>query len=280
MLFVFMHIAIIRAALTTAPDANGKQMPVYPNPNFQIALGHAILAPLFIFASGPGSGGHIVSTVTLATTFTGHTSWFRCLFYFIAQQGGAIMGAVLFRAAAGWGANGYASLGGCGLGDVTPSGAVLSEFSFTFAIFFVGASRCCVAGSGTRLAAGDGVRGAVSGGRACRLNSPLTCRFRATVCCVCVCDTRGPNSVRRRVRPESRRRKSLPLSLAAVCRCAKHDLIESCASSALAPSQTYGPIVAPIFIGIILGLILYASASMSPTPGYTIGTQCARMGGR
>lgn len=144
MLFFVMHIAVVRAALTTAPDASGNQVPIYPNPNFQVALGHAILVPLFIFAAGPGSGGHIVSTVTLATAFTGHTSWFRALFYFIAQQAGAVVGALLVRAAAGWDDNGYAELAGCGLGDMTPNGAVLSEFCFTFVMFFIGAHTCPV----------------------------------------------------------------------------------------------------------------------------------------
>ena len=51
--------------------------------------------PLLIYASGPASGGHLNPMVTIASTFTGHTSLLRCVFYVLSQLLGATVGAAV-----------------------------------------------------------------------------------------------------------------------------------------------------------------------------------------
>lgn len=70
---MFAHIAIVRAAVATAPNAAGVMVPVFSYPPVPIAIGHAILAALFIFSAAAGSGGHIVNTISIGKTH--HPVW-------------------------------------------------------------------------------------------------------------------------------------------------------------------------------------------------------------
>ena len=145
-----LYAALIRAATALGPpDSSGHASPVFASPMIPIAIGHAILAALFIFCAAAGSGGHIVNTITLATAITGHTAWVRCFLYLIVQTLGSIVGTVAVRAMIGWDSATYVGLGGCELGSLSVGGAFLSEFFCTFSLLLVGAWPCavqCVAG--------------------------------------------------------------------------------------------------------------------------------------
>ena len=145
-----LYAALIRAATALGPpDSSGHASPVFASPMIPIAVGHAILAALFIFCAAAGSGGHIVNTITLATAITGHTAWVRCFLYLIVQTLGSIVGTVAVRAMIGWDSATYVGLGGCELGSLSVGGAFLSEFFCTFSLLLVGAWPCavqCVAG--------------------------------------------------------------------------------------------------------------------------------------
>lgn len=143
-LFQFGHIAIVATATSTSPVPSPSnatlvsQELVFASPGLVIGIGHAILLTLFIFAAAAPSGGHMNPTITFATMCTGHTSAFRCLLYFIAQMIGSVVGSVLMRIVIGWDSDSIApnQMALCGIGTLTPSGALVAEVMFTFILLF------------------------------------------------------------------------------------------------------------------------------------------------
>eukprot|EP00899_Mesostigma_viride_P024674 jgi/Mesvir1/5391/Mv15466-RA.1 len=92
-----------------------------------VALGHLLLVPLLVYATGPVSGGHLNPMVTLAAVFRGLITLPRGLFYIAAQTVGGVLGAAAI----------YLLTGVTGLGVVSvaavPTGvALLAETLFSF----------------------------------------------------------------------------------------------------------------------------------------------------
>jgi len=124
-LLEFVHIGIVRTAV-----ASGN---LFPTP-IMIAIGHIPLIALTIFATSAPSGGHMVSTITIATTFTGHTTWLRGALYLCAQVCGTIFGSLMYRAVLGWDDVTPADLAACSVGDLGPGSAFAAEFMYTMMI--------------------------------------------------------------------------------------------------------------------------------------------------
>lgn len=61
------------------------------------ALLNFVTLSLFIFAAAPASGGHLNPSVTMATFFTGLSTFPRSVIYIVAQTVGAIVGAYWLR---------------------------------------------------------------------------------------------------------------------------------------------------------------------------------------
>lgn len=143
-LFQFGHIAIVATATSTKPVPSPSNASVvshelvFPSPGLPIAIGHAILLTLFIFAAAAPSGGHMNPTITFATMCTGHTSAFRTLVYFIAQMLGSTIGSVLMRIVLGWDSQLIApnQMAICNIGTLPPMGALVAEVMFTFILLF------------------------------------------------------------------------------------------------------------------------------------------------
>ena len=130
----------MRAATAVVPNGAGGVSPAFSYAPIPIAITHAMLAALFIFCAAAGSGGHLVNTITLATTITGHTAWLRCGLYLIFQTLGAIVGAVAMRIVVGWDTATYVNMAGCELGTLSVGGAFVSEICCTFCLLLVGTS--------------------------------------------------------------------------------------------------------------------------------------------
>ena len=132
-LFFYMHIMIVNVGLA-----------FFSVPSLAIGLGHVFVVPVFIWCAGPGSGGHLVNTITIATTMTGHTSWLRCIFYLISQILGSLVGVWLTYQSIGWDfsnmtdeqitAHVYLHLAGCSLGSHTVNSALMQEFMATLVL--------------------------------------------------------------------------------------------------------------------------------------------------
>lgn len=121
-LLEFVHIGIVRTAV-----ASGN---LFPMP-IMIAIGHIPLIALTIFVLSAPSGGHVVSTITIATTFTGHTTWLRGALYLCAQVCGTIFGSLMYRAVLGWDNVTGPDLAACSVGDLGPGAAFAAEFMYT-----------------------------------------------------------------------------------------------------------------------------------------------------
>jgi glycerol uptake facilitator-like aquaporin len=164
-IFMYMHIAIVRAAVATGPDGTM----IFSSPPIVGGIGHFILIALCTFA-GAGSGAHmnpnsapsscsephtrLVSSscchrrrrhgtlltprldslardaVTVATMLIGLTTAWRTLMYILAQNLGAIFGVVLMRATLGWNDVTAADLAQCSRGTLMPDSAVVVEAAY------------------------------------------------------------------------------------------------------------------------------------------------------
>ncbi|KAA8498698.1 Aquaporin TIP4-3 [Porphyridium purpureum] len=129
-IFVYVHIGIVRAATLFG---------AFAYPPLIMGIVHAILLSLFIFTTAAPSGGHLNPSITLATTFTGHTTLFRCGMYLSAQIVGGILGAVLMRVSLGWhqGPFSDAEMAVCSFGSLSVGSAFMAEVVWTFALLFV-----------------------------------------------------------------------------------------------------------------------------------------------
>eukprot|EP00308_Calcidiscus_leptoporus_P004906 CAMPEP_0119355040 /NCGR_PEP_ID=MMETSP1334-20130426/3955_1 /TAXON_ID=127549 /ORGANISM="Calcidiscus leptoporus, Strain RCC1130" /LENGTH=266 /DNA_ID=CAMNT_0007368763 /DNA_START=323 /DNA_END=1123 /DNA_ORIENTATION=- len=116
MIFLFFHIAIVRAATSGS----------FTSPQVVGAIGHFLLIALCTFASA-ASGAHFNPNITLATVMIGLTSVYRFVLYAVAQLVGAILGASLMRVVIGWDAAQPHDLGPCSRGTLSPLGAVCIE---------------------------------------------------------------------------------------------------------------------------------------------------------
>ena len=132
-LFFYVHISIVRACIGH-----------FTNPGVPIAIGHALIVPVFIWSAGPGSGGHLVNTITFATALTGHTSWVRCALYLVSQIVGSFVGTWMTYHSIGWDFTGiddaakpeyvYNNMAGCVLGSHSTTSAFVQEFMCTLVL--------------------------------------------------------------------------------------------------------------------------------------------------
>ena len=120
-LLVYVHIGIVRTASTAV----------------QLAVAHGVQLALFILTTAAPSGGHLNPTITISTTFTGHTSLSRCLLYVSCQTAGSILGATLMRSTLGWDELTPPDLAVCSLGSLTPGAALVTEVVFSFTLLFL-----------------------------------------------------------------------------------------------------------------------------------------------
>lgn len=138
-LFFWCHVSMINTGIA--------QYGAYPA-GF-IAVYHAIMVPLFIYCAGPGSGGHLVTTISISTAMTGHTSWIRCGLYLISQTLGSVLGVSMAYASMGQLPSTpnatdaeqaealYLQLGGDMLGSHTQSSRLAEEIMATIVLLFV-----------------------------------------------------------------------------------------------------------------------------------------------
>jgi len=129
-LLCFFHVCIVRAC--TQPG-------VFASPPLAIAVAKGTVILLCTYA-GAASGAHMNPNVTFATAALGFTTISRCVMYTVAQVLGALCGIAAARGAAGWDAAATAAdLGGCGVGDVPQSGALIaSAMFFQFILSIIG----------------------------------------------------------------------------------------------------------------------------------------------
>jgi glycerol uptake facilitator-like aquaporin len=109
----------------------------FKRPSIAIGLLHIPLLAFFIFATATASGGHLNSMITIATVFTGLTTFVRGVLYVIAQLVGAILGAALLKGIVGEEIANKTALGSCLIGNLAPGRALLSEVVFCFNLLFI-----------------------------------------------------------------------------------------------------------------------------------------------
>jgi glycerol uptake facilitator-like aquaporin len=122
--FTYAHVAIVSAGLT------------YSYPPLLIGIFHGFLLALFILQFAASSGAHFNSLITFATVTTGHTPFFRGLFYIPSQILGAFIGALCMKASINKEVGITLRLASCNLGDLDVGQGLMIEVFFSFLILF------------------------------------------------------------------------------------------------------------------------------------------------
>ncbi|KAM0715336.1 hypothetical protein Q7P37_008834 [Cladosporium fusiforme] len=103
------------------------------------ALLNFVTLSLFIFAAAPASGGHLNPSVTMATFFTGLSTFPRSVIYIVAQTVGAIVGAYWLRLGLGDQFFPAGAIPGCTVdaNQVSAGQLFVMEYHFSLALVFL-----------------------------------------------------------------------------------------------------------------------------------------------
>ncbi|KAI9362609.1 major intrinsic protein, partial [Pilaira anomala] len=90
--FIFLALSGVQGDLE-APTGIAHDLGITPSQIQSIALSFGVGVTVALFISGPISGGVLNPAILLSLMISGNINWLRGIFYFIAQMGGAILGA-------------------------------------------------------------------------------------------------------------------------------------------------------------------------------------------